>query len=57
MVSRNMIDLKQMIKHKRYRRFLFTRKENIRWIKQREDQTITKINTVKTYSRISRTDY
>ena len=35
MVSRNMIDLKQMIKHKRYRRFLFTRKENIRWIKQR----------------------
>lgn len=35
MVSKNMIDLKQMIKNKRYRRFLFTRKEQIRWIKQR----------------------
>lgn len=35
MVSRNMIDLKQMIKHKRYLRNLFTRKEKIRWIKER----------------------
>lgn len=35
MDSKNMIDLKQMIKHKRYLRSLFTRKEKIRWIKQR----------------------